>query len=461
MDIKTILICLFIINLYLGFFTFVIRKTQLTFPGIKYWIASHFLIASGYMLLSLGGKIPDFFSVILSRTFFIIGCFIRIFGIQKFFQKEITRAHKLLSGIVFFIFEFLIIFFTYTDANLSKIIATTGFFISGMAVIAGIQILRNKSAGNRTLHFFTAMVFFIFAGIFLSRVTGSVLFPKNKNLFASTFLNNLQFMSTMLIDITWTIMFFVIYNQRLTFQLRKLNSTKDRFFSILAHDLRTPFNSILGFSKLILAKLRTEKVSTIEDHLHIVQTMARQTYKLLEEILIWAKCQSGDILYAPKRVHFPTICREIVENLKLLTIEKNITIHYRLNDSTYLLADENMLKTILRNLISNGIKFTNANGAVTISSNLEGTLAIITVSDTGVGIDQKNIKKLWEITTHYSTTGTANEKGTGFGLILCKEFVELHGGKIWVESEPGKGSNFKFIMPLSRSKKNSPENSDK
>lgn len=450
MDIKTILICLVIISVFLGSFTYAIRKTQLTFPGINFWIISHFSIAGGYLLLAMGHALPDILSVILSRNLFLFAGFMRIFGVQKFFKKEINTLHKVLTVITIVIFEVTLVYFTYFHENLHMPTVVAGIFLSGILLVIAVQILKNKTINNQATYIFTAIVFFIFAAILILRVVGWVLFPSIRDVFASTFLNNLQFLSSMVIDITWAIMFFVIYNQKLTLQLKNVNSQKDKFFSILAHDLRNPFNNILGYSLLTLNNLRIYDINKIEEHIHVIYKMSKQTYNLLEEILMWAKSQSGNIFYSPQELSFITVCQEIIETLKVSAIAKNITINNFDTNKTYLSADENMLKTILRNLISNAIKFTHQNGTINIFTETSGSNAIIIISDNGVGIDKNNIEKLWEITSHYSTTGTADEKGTGFGLILCKEFVEKHGGKIWVESELGKGSNFKFTMPLNK-----------
>ncbi|MBK7885287.1 MAG: HAMP domain-containing histidine kinase [Chitinophagaceae bacterium] len=449
MDIKTILICLVIISLFLGFFTYAVRKTQLTFPGINYWIISHFLIAGGYLLLSMGNKIPDFFSIALPRTLFVWAGIIRVFGVQRFFKKKITTPHKIIALITVVLFELLIIYFTYFQIQLHVPTVVVGIFLSGIVIVIGIQILKNKIKDNEFTYIFTAIIFFMFAAILLGRVIGWILFPAIRNVFASTFLNNLQFLSSMVIDITWAIMFFVLYNQKLTLQLKSLNSQKDKFFSILAHDLRNPFNNILGYSLLLLNNLRNYDLNKIEDHIKVVYKMSKQTYNLLEEILMWAKSQSGSISYKPEELNFSELCQGIIESLKLSAIAKNITINYAENNIN-VSADENMLKTILRNLISNAIKFTHPDGIINISAKSDETNGIITISDNGVGIDKNNFQKLWEITTHYSTTGTASEKGTGFGLILCKEFVEKNGGRIWVESVLGKGSDFTFTIPLSK-----------
>jgi PAS domain S-box-containing protein len=231
-------------------------------------------------------------------------------------------------------------------------------------------------------------------------------------------------------------------------ELKKLNTDKDSFITILGHDLKSPFNSILGFLDLLKSNIRQYDIDKIENFINIISNSAKTTFNLLENILFWVRANSGKIPYEPQKLNFGTICTEIIENLRLTANAKDITINYFTADEVNLFADENMLKTVLRNLVSNAIKFTNKNGRIDIYSEINNANMIITVSDNGLGIEPDTLIKLFDISHKISTDGTANEKGTGLGLILCKEFVEKHGGKIWVESELGKGSNFTFTLPL-------------
>jgi PAS domain S-box-containing protein len=231
-------------------------------------------------------------------------------------------------------------------------------------------------------------------------------------------------------------------------ELKKLNADKNRFITILGHDLKSPFNTILGFLGLLEKNIRKYDVDKIEKQISIVNQSAKNTFNLLDDILIWVKANSGKIPYEPQKLNFEAICREIVENLGLTASNKDITINYSSSDIVTIFADKNMVNTILRNLVSNSIKYTNMGGNINIYAEKSDSNAIITVSDNGVGIDPDNLNKLFEISQKVTTDGTANEKGTGLGLLLCKEFVEKHGGEIWVESEVGKGSKFKFTMPL-------------
>ena len=230
--------------------------------------------------------------------------------------------------------------------------------------------------------------------------------------------------------------------------LQKLNADKDRFISILSHDLKSPFNSILGFSEVLTEDIRKLNTDEIEDIARNINKSARNTLYLLEDLLAWAMTQQGKIIFKPQKLSLADICKNILEILNPKAVAKNITINYYIADRIKVFADIDMIKTVLRNLISNALKFTNNGGTINVSSEENSENVTISISDNGVGIKPENITKLFNISEVITTKGTAEETGTGLGLLLCKEFVEKHGGKIWVESEVGKGSVFKFTLPI-------------
>lgn len=231
-------------------------------------------------------------------------------------------------------------------------------------------------------------------------------------------------------------------------ELQRLSDDKDILMSILAHDLITPFNSMLGFLDLLSENLREYDVHTLENYISIVNNSAKGAFNLLNDILLWTRSQSGAIPFEPKIFNLKSSIEEVTEFLKPNANTKNITINIDESDKTVVFADVDMLNTILRNLISNAIKFTDLGGIVNISSERTESDILVTISDNGIGIAPNILPRLFDTTKLYSTRGTANEKGTGFGLMLCKKFVEEHGGEIWAESELGKGSKFKFTLPL-------------
>jgi len=237
-------------------------------------------------------------------------------------------------------------------------------------------------------------------------------------------------------------------------QLKKLNVDKDRFIAILGHDLKSPFNNVLGLSEALRNDINYLNKDEIIDMVNDIYKSSSITYKLLEDILMWARSQQGKIPFKPQNLSFDDICMNILETFIPNAKAKNIAINYSAADHVNVFADNDMLKMVLRNLVSNAIKFTNCGGAINISANQTDSNVTISVSDNGVGIPPESLTKLFDISEVITTTGTAKETGTGLGLLLCKEFVEKHGGKIWVESEVGIRSDFKFTLPRFSEAKN-------
>ena len=229
--------------------------------------------------------------------------------------------------------------------------------------------------------------------------------------------------------------------------LKELNATKDKFFSIISHDLKSPFNAILGFSSMLLAKHNSFDPNEREEAIKYVNTSAESAFKLLENLLTWSKSQSGKMEYSPQRLNLSHSVSETIEDLQGQADEKEVTILNKVSNYSEVFADKNMLSMILRNLTSNALKFTHKGGQVSVKAERRIEDTLVSVSDTGVGISEEILSKLFTISENISTKGTNNEKGTGLGLILCKEFVEQHGGTIWAESEVGKGTTFYFTIP--------------
>ena len=229
--------------------------------------------------------------------------------------------------------------------------------------------------------------------------------------------------------------------------LEEANATKDKFFSIIAHDLKNPFNALLGFSDYLLENFREMEQEEVEEQLEMLSNTSRQTFSLLEDLLTWSKTQRGKIDCKPEKINIQFICNEIRGAVGTMAKEKDINLQYVAEDNLELYADPNMLKTILRNLVSNAIKFSYRGKDVVVTFINMGKFTKTTVSDSGTGISAVNQGRLWNLAGQYTTRGTEEESGTGLGLLICKEFVEAHGGKIWVESEENKGSNFIFTLP--------------
>lgn len=231
-------------------------------------------------------------------------------------------------------------------------------------------------------------------------------------------------------------------------KLKQLNSTKDKFFSIIAHDLKNPFNSIAGFTELMIENNEIYDKEKRLKFLKIIKGSSAKVSSLLDNLLIWASSQSGNLKFNPKNINLALQVTGVISFLEIQAINKDIAILNRVEKNVYVKADENMLDTILRNLISNAIKFTQPKGEIHIYSVLKKDFVEITVKDNGVGMSADEIAAIFSVNEINSSLGTFNEQGSGLGLILCSDFVESHGGKIWVESVVNQGSEFKFTLPI-------------
>jgi PAS domain S-box-containing protein len=236
-------------------------------------------------------------------------------------------------------------------------------------------------------------------------------------------------------------------------EMQELNRAKDKFFSIISHDLKGPFNAILGFSDILTTEWGDYSDDERQHFIRNIHSSAKNTFRLLENLLEWAMTQTGKLTFSPIQFDLSVIANDVVILMRDQAEKKQIKLFTAVNFNTMVLADENMIRTIIRNLVSNAIKYTQAGGQVKILSDEIAPAAgnpgliKICISDTGIGIDKDSLPKLFRIDEKIRSSGTAQEKGTGLGLILCKELIIKNGGTIWAESEPGQGSRFCFTVP--------------
>lgn len=236
-----------------------------------------------------------------------------------------------------------------------------------------------------------------------------------------------------------------------TEELEILNATKDKFFNIIAHDLRNPFIGIKAISELIEQKFKETKQEEDEvffKYIQLIINSSNSALSLINNLTQWAKSQTRELIVNLEIISLNSLITKTIPIINPNAINKDINIEVNLSKHDLIKADESLLGTILRNLLTNAIKFTHSNGKIIVSSNPNGGFLEISITDTGIGIEPQNLKKVFKIDSKFTKLGTNDEKGTGLGLILCKEFVEMQGGKIWVTSEVGVGSTFTFTLPL-------------
>jgi len=231
-------------------------------------------------------------------------------------------------------------------------------------------------------------------------------------------------------------------------ELESLNSTKDKFFAIIAHDLKNPFSTVLGLSELLAKEFESFEPDKLKVFIEQIYKYSNNTYNLLENLLQWSMLQTGRMPLRPELVNLNIIIAENIELLRGNALQKGISLQATIIEEGSVYVDVSMITTVIRNLLSNAIKFTPQNGEIKIDLIADDSFLKVSIKDNGVGISEKDQKRLFMIDSNPTTIGTSMEKGTGLGLILCKDFVERNGGTIWVESEHERGSTFTFTIPL-------------
>ena len=228
--------------------------------------------------------------------------------------------------------------------------------------------------------------------------------------------------------------------------LKNLNDEKDKFFSIIAHDLKSPFNALLNLSEFLVEDLPELSMEEIKSFSMEINKSAHSVYDLLLNLLQWAQIKTGRMKKNSEKIALSSLLNNSIILLENIAAKKSIQLINEINSSHFFIGDRTMISSVLQNLISNSIKFSKRNGKIVITSQIDNDKIVVSVIDSGVGISSENISKLFKLDEHLSTCGTANETGTGLGLILSKELVEQNGGKIWADSEERIGSTFSFTL---------------
>ncbi|MCX6152482.1 MAG: PAS domain-containing sensor histidine kinase [Ignavibacteriales bacterium] len=235
--------------------------------------------------------------------------------------------------------------------------------------------------------------------------------------------------------------------QKFSDELGELNASKDKFFSIIAHDLKSPFTGLLGFSQMLNEEFNSLTTDELRNYSREIHNSANAIFKLLNNLLQWSWISIGKQSFNPCKINITELIHEVINLLSPNAAAKNINIIFRYKDTFYIYADETMIHSIIQNLLSNAIKFTPRDGKITISLSKALDKVVISIKDTGVGIQEKDITNLFKLDKHLSTLGTDKEKGTGLGLLIVKELVEKNGGAIEAKSKINEGATFRISLP--------------
>lgn len=235
--------------------------------------------------------------------------------------------------------------------------------------------------------------------------------------------------------------------KELTNELIEINKNKDKFFSIIAHDLKSPFQGLLGFSEILDEDFDELTDEERKRFIENIRSTSKVLYTLVDNLLQWSRLQTGRIEFNPEDIDIREIVERSVETLKGNIQKKKLSVENKIKENNILSADETMMQQVVQNLLSNAIKFTPCGGLIKIYDERKNGYYNFIIEDNGVGIPENIITDLFKLDSHYTTNGTDNEEGTGLGLVLCKEFVEKNGGHISVDSKEGVGSKFIVELP--------------
>ncbi len=230
-------------------------------------------------------------------------------------------------------------------------------------------------------------------------------------------------------------------------ELKKLNAEKDKFFSIIAHDLKSPFNSLLNLSEFLVEDITELSMEEVKSFSREINKAAQNVFNHIVNLLQWSQIKTGGLEQVIENVALASFVNNTIALIEGNAAKKDISVINDIDTRLFFKGDRNMINSVFLNLITNSIKFTPRGGQIRVSADQNGDMITVMVMDNGIGISKDNLKKLFRIDEHFSTSGTLNEMGTGLGLILCKELIEKNGGKIWVKSEEGIGTTFFFTLP--------------
>lgn len=450
-DIKTLFFLFSAGNLFIIlFFSTYILLYKIKNPIINIFIVAKVLLFILWLLFSLRNSIPDFYSILIANVFFIFAICYENYSIT-FAQQDFNRKQFLRLNLIPVVLSVVFLAFLSSSENTRVIIAS--FIITLIFMVSGLFLAGAKSKSK--IQHLTGYFYIGVSLLYLYRAVWALFIDSSTKLFTSTNLHIATYTFLFMVSFSGSILLLLILKEKDekkiendNLKLQKLISNKDKFFSIIAHDLRGPLSNLIQLGKLLTIEQDEIKEESRREITEAINDSSIRTYNLLDNLLKWASSNSGIMKYNPEQINL----KEIVhENLKFLTPQsklKNIVLTNSLNEDLLVYADCDMINTVIRNLISNALKFTTSLGTIeVVSKPSTNNVHTIGVVDNGIGMDQNVISKVLEIESTFSTPGTENEKGSGLGLKLCKEFVLKNNGDIWIESTENIGTKIWISLP--------------
>jgi two-component system, sensor histidine kinase and response regulator len=453
LDLRTLVIAL-IITFTLQAVLFLLMTLFISaYKGLRLWSIGCLLLAINFISIYLRGvHFHTEWMILVSNVASIAALLCFYYGTKKFLKLPIKLIPALIWSVIY---VSTISYFIFVDDRLNIRII---FF----SIMMGIILLRNaqiliahRSDTFKSSALILSGLFILIGLLLLCRAVYTIAYPISSNDF---FNNNIMQSATMLfslcLGVVWTQGVILLVNQKLhgdleikTEELEATNQEKDKFFSILAHDLRGPLTTIMGLVDLMADEKSELGEKLMQEMALAMKKTVHSTNILLDNLLDWASLQRGLKSFVLEHTTYGELMSTVMPPLHIQAAGKNITIIDEIPETTPMTADSKMIQSVFRNLLANAIKFTPVNGTIRLVSSMSNDGKIVfSVMDSGIGIDTNLKENLFNIGLHNMRKGTSGENSTGLGLMICKEFVDKHGGQIWVESEVGKGSTFSFCL---------------
>ncbi|MFA9188928.1 HAMP domain-containing sensor histidine kinase [Flavobacterium sp. FBOR7N2.3] len=411
---------------------------------LKWFGYGKLLLTIGWIFLFLRNVIPDFISINIANMIVFSACCFETIAILTLLKSKSNKAYRLQIKItIVAMLVFNIATVLNSTINTRVLIASLGLF----AIYLPPTISYFSEKGHNFFRISYGICYAAFEVLIVIRVVFNYLNPQ-KDFFSYTIFDSLYNIALFLLSLISTVGFLLLVKEKQDLKIQKLLKDRNQFFSIIAHDLRGPLGASVGLSEILAENIEECSHEEIKEITEMLHQSNKNSYKLLENLLDWSQVQTGMIEYNPKKVALSELIKENIELNKNAALNKNIALSFESTEFIEVEADKNMIDTIVRNLLTNAIKFTNKNGEIKVKMYKESKKAVVSITDSGIGIPDDIKEKLFKTNGKVTQKGTEDELGTGLGLLLCSEFVKKHKGEIWAESEPGKGSTFKFTLPL-------------
>lgn len=428
------------------------------YHGLRYWAYGCLGLTLNLISLYLRSKgLNEAVSIMASNFLSVSSLLFFYYGTKQIIGLDFKPKWGIISTIVFML---TMAYFTFIENHLNERIVLYSIMMSIIMILNSILLIRSHHKTFRISAIILATLFLLIGGFFMARAVYSIFLPvPDNNFFTNTGIQPLTLLISLCLGILWTEGIILMINQKLlgdltkkTKELESTNSEKDKFFSILAHDLRGPLSSIMGMVELMADKKSDLSLELYQEMAAAMKHSVNSTSILVDNLLDWASLQRGLNVIQKVQTTYGDLMCSVLPTLQIQADSKKILIDDDIPAATPLVADVKMVQSIFRNLIANAIKFTPANGTIILSSSIDeyGRL-VFSICDNGIGMDQDVYDNLFLINPQGRRTGTNGEKSTGLGLMICKEFIEKHGGEIRAESQEGKGSTFSFCLePIQR-----------